>query len=392
MAYFFSTISYSQSFYNFEYLLGKTSAANSYFPQLDVNQTVCFSIGKKMVDSELNWAQNLKKPIVGINLEYSNFGNNAILGSSYSFQPFIEMPFLKTTVKNLNIQASVGATYITKKYDESDNWQNKGVSTHLTWSSRLFLYYKLYTNSNYNIRLSTGVSHKSNGHVKWPNQGLNTFLVGLNLQFEKPITNNISPETITTKAKTVKYFSIETGLGQQALSRLYNSTKNVYSTGFSYGRIYDKTFKVGFGAYYRFYQAYYDYIKAEGEFINDTYPELKKNCIYNASTYGININGEVLMNHISAVVEIGVNIDKPFYKVDYRINNEGYINGEYFSGEIDTMYWIKRFISGKMGLKYYIWNTKNQPRNNIAIGALICTNLGQADYTELNIGIIHILK
>lgn len=386
------SVSYSQTIYNFEYLIGKTSASNSYFPSLNPNQTLSFSIGKRFSEAELNWARNLNHPVVGINLEYSNFGNNEILGSSYSLQPFIEMPILKSTVKNMNLHTAIGVSYFTKKYDVADNWQNKGISTDATWAFRMFLYYKLFTGSTFNTRLSTGYTHKSNGHTKWPNNGLNTFLIGLNLEFNNQNALSISAEEKPERAKRVNYFSVETGFGKQALSRLYNTAKNVYTTGFSRGWIYDKTFKVGFGAYYRFYQGYYDYIKAEGEFINDTYPELKKNIVYNSSTYGVNANFEVLMNHIGVIAEVGFNIDKPFYKVDYRINNEEYVNGEYFSGDINTKYWIKRFVSGKMGLKYYLWNTKKQPKNNLSIGALICSNLGQADYSELNIGFIHLLN
>lgn len=389
---FISSVSYSQTVYNFEYLVGKTSAANTFFPSLDPNQTLSFSIGKKFTDAELNWAQNLNQPIVGLNLEYSNFGNNDILGSSYSLHPFIEMPILKSKVKNLNLHTAIGFSYFDKKYDENDNWQNKGISTDFTWAFRMFLHYRLFSNSVFNTRLSAGYTHKSNGHTQWPNNGLNSFLLGLNLEFQNPTITEISPETKSEKAKRINYFSFDAGFGKQSLSRLYNTTKNVYATGFSRGWIFDKTFKVGFGAYYRFYQSYYDHIKAEGEFVNDTYPELKKNIIYNSSTYGVNANFEVLMNHIGVFTEVGLNIDKPFYKIDYRMNTEVYVDGNYYPGYLNTKYWIKRFVSGKMGLKYYLWNTKNQPKNNLSVGAFICSNLGQADYSELNIGFIHLFN
>ena len=114
LTYLFSTVSYTQTIFNFEYLVGKTSAANSYFPNLDLSQSVSISIGKKIVDPELNWAQNLNNPIVGLNVEYIYFGNNTILGAAYSFQPFIEMPLLKNSIKNLNIQTALGFSYLTK--------------------------------------------------------------------------------------------------------------------------------------------------------------------------------------------------------------------------------------------------------------------------------------
>ena len=181
----------------------------------------------------------------------------------------------------------------------------KPLSTERFCSFRMFLYYRLFSNKTFNTRLSIGYTHKSNGHMKWPNQGLNAFLTGLNLQFENPNTISPLPKVKATNSKRANYFSTEVGIGQQALSRLYRTKKDVYTTGFSYGRIYDKTFKIGLGAYYRFYENYYDYIKSEGEFVNDTYPKLKKNIFYNSSTYGVNVSSEILMNHIGIVIEIG---------------------------------------------------------------------------------------
>ncbi|WP_333876207.1 acyloxyacyl hydrolase [Flavobacterium sp.] len=381
----------AQTTYSFEYLIGKTSAANSWFPDLDANQTASFSIGKKITDPQLNWAHYLNHPTVGINLEYANFGNKDVLGSGYSLHPYLEVPILESTIKNLSWHTGIGISYFTQKYHPAENWQNKAVSTDYSWSFRTFLYYRLWHHSAFDTRLSLGYTHKSNGHTRWPNNGLNSFLAGINLQFGKSSEPKSTAEKSILKSQ-YRYFSFETGIGSQSLSRLYVDALPVYSTGISYGTIYDNTFKLGLGLYYRFYQSYYDYIKAEREFINDSYPWLKKNVFYNSSTYGINTSAEILMNHVSIVAELGLNIDKPFYKIDYRINNEGYANGEYFPGEIDTKYWIKRFVSGKMGLKYYLWNTKNAPKYNLSIGALICSNLGQADYSELNIGFIHILK
>ena len=385
----FST--HAQMTFSFEYLIGKTSAANSLFPELDANQTVSFSIGKKITDSELNWAQYLNRPILGATIEYSNFGNNKVLGSAISLHPSIEVPLFPSKIKQLSWQTGIGIAAFNKKYHVAENWENKAVSTDFTWSFRTFLYYGLLNKSTFSTRLSLGYTHKSNGHTQWPNNGLNSFLAGLNFQFsgtEKDTITHANPIQKTRKT----FITFEAGLGQQSLSRIYNTHKPVYGTGISCGRIYNNTLKLGLGFYYRFYQSYYDYIKEEREFINDTYPELKKHPVYNASTYGVNVSAELLMNHVSIITEVGCNIDKPFYKIDYRINNEIYVDGNYYPGEITTKYHIKKIVSGKMGLKYYLWNTKNSPKYNLSVGALICSNLGQADYSELNIGLIHILK
>jgi len=128
--------------------------------------------------------------------------------------------------------------------------------------------------------------------------------------------------------------------------------------------------------------------------VNEDYPELKENPIYNASAYGVFINGELLMNHFAIEAQLGFNIDKPFYKIDYRLNSEIYVpeTGDYVPNDLDGYYNIKRYVSGKLGLKYYAWNTKNMPKHNLSLGTYICSNLGQADYSELSLGYTYIIK
>ncbi|MCO6175948.1 acyloxyacyl hydrolase [Flavobacterium sp. NRK F10] len=382
---------YSQIVVNGEYGIGRTSPANSFFPELKANQTASLSIGKKH-NSDLAWSQELNHPETGLTFEYSNYGNNQIIGSSYSLLPYLELPFLKSKIKGLALNTAMGVSYFDKTYDNGANWTNKAVSTHFTWSYRMFLYYSLFSNSNLKTRLSLGYTHHSNGHVKWPNNGLNTFLLGLNFKFQKEKVN-LEKDSIISSLP-VKFFSIRTGIGQHSLSRLENKNKEVYNVALSYGKIYKNTYKVGIGLYYRFYESYYDYIKSEGYLINEEYPELKKNAFYNSSTYGVFINGELLLNHIAFEAELGFNIDKPFYKVDYRLNDEKYIpeTNSYEVGTLGGYYNVKRFVAGKLGLKYYLLNTKNSPKHNLSIGASICSNLGQADYSELALSYTYCLK
>ena len=385
---------FSQTIINAEYLVGKTSPANIFFPELDLNQTASISIGKKHIEN-ISWINELNFPETGVTLEYTNYGNQRSIGSSFSLLPYLELPLFKSKTNKLRLNSAMGVSYFNKIYSESENWQNKAISTHFTWSYRMFLYYDLFTNSNIKTRASLGYTHHSNGHLKWPNNGLNTFLIGLNFKIQKlEKTTNTNEGIDQENIKSKSFYSFKTGIGQQSLSRLQNTNKEVYTTSFSYGKIYKNTYKIGVGLFYNFYENYYDYIKNNGFFVKEEYPELKNNIIYNSSAYGVFINGEILMNHIGIEAQLGINIDKPFYKIDYRINSEVYNNqtNGYDIGELDNGYKIKRFVSGKLGIKYYLLNTKNSPKNNISIGANICSNLGQADYSEMNIGYTYLLN
>ena len=384
---------FSQTTFNAEYLLGKTSPANEFFPELKTNQTITLSVGKKHFSDEA-WVQSLQNPETGIMFQYSNYGNNEIVGSSYSLMPYLELPLFNSKTKKLHLNSAIGASYFDKNFDDGTNWRNKAISTKITWAYRMFLYYSLFSNKTINTRASIGYSHHSNGHVKWPNQGLNTFSLGLNFKFNFNSKDTITNTTVAEKSKPKSFYHIKAGIGQQSLYRIENERKEVYSTSFAYGKIYKNTYKIGLGFFYTFYENYYDYIKEEKFLVNEDYPDLKKNPFYNASAYGIFLNGEVLMNHFAFEAQIGINIDKPFYKIDYRLNSEIYVpeTGEYVPNDLDSYYKLKRFVSGKLGLKYYLLNTKNMPKHNLSLGAYICSNLGQADYSELSLGYTHIIK
>ena len=80
--------------------------------------------------------------------------------------------------------------------------------------------------------------------------------------------------------------------------------------------------------------------------------------------------------------------------VDWRIN-QGWDNTpadipEFWQlGEFDTKFRLKHAIASRLGLKYYLWPTKEFRPNNLYFSFHINANLGQADFTEFGIGYIH---
>ena len=135
--------SFSQTTFNAEYVLGKTSPANEFFPELKTNQTLSISVGKKHFSEEA-WVQSLQNPETGILFQYSNYGNNEFVGSSYSVMPYLEVPLFNSKTKKLHLNSAIGASYFFNNFDDGKNWQNKAISTKITWAYRMFLYYSLF--------------------------------------------------------------------------------------------------------------------------------------------------------------------------------------------------------------------------------------------------------
>ena len=377
-----------------EYSIGETSSADNQFLSLKSSQTFGIGFGIQHNDT-LNWVKQLRNPYTGIILQVSNQGNTERIGYSYSLLPYIEKPIILKNEK-LKLLAALGVAYHTKKYDFYENWQNKAISTDFTYAFRLGLYYDIFSKNNFQTRINLNYLHYSNGHIQWPNNGINTLAVGLNLNYTRFKKDTNLPEKEVRKEDIKKdkktFFSVQTGIGEHALYRFYNFRRNVYSMDFMYGKIYNKIHKVGVGVYFRNYQNNYKYIKEGNNLVSAEYPNLQKNPFLNSSSAGIALNYEFLMQHISVETEVGLTIFRPFFPTEFRLNAT-LINkqtGLYENGKSEgTTYTLKRFISGKLGLKYYLFNTNNSPKNNFYLGGHIVSVLGQADYSELALGYVH---
>lgn len=377
-----------------EYSIGQTSSADNTFISLKASQTFGVGFGIQHNDS-LNWVKQLRNPYTGMILQVSNHGNTEKIGHTISLLPYIEKPIILKNEK-LKLLTAIGVAFHTNKYHPIENWENKAISTDFTYAFRLGLYYNIWQNSQFDSRINLNYLHYSNGHIEWPNNGINTLALGLNITYNGFYKDTNPTEKVVSKKDIKKdkqsFFSVQTGIGEHALYRFYNFRRNVYSFDFMYGKIYNKTHKVGLGLYMRHYTNNYKYIKEGNNLVSAEYPELQKNPFLNASSLGIALNYELLMQHISMETELGLTLFRPFFPAEFRLDAT-LINkqtGLYENGKAEGMtYALKRFVSGKLGLKYYLFNTYKAPKNNFYVGGHIVSRLGQADYSEFTLGYMH---
>ena len=402
----FTSLFYSQEEVNWkktskvftpEIMFGKTAEANDGFPETKLQKQAILNIGRYHTKNSQEWARRLKGPKTGVGFGYTDFGNLDSLGVALTVIPFIE--FNAFRLKRLKVLAGMGASYFTKKFDPIKNPTNNAVTTDLTWAFRLYFYYQFASTKNIDWRIGTGYSHHSNGHTRLLNQGYNSFLVSLSADIKNPFNRpkeTVSEEFPPLEKSSYSYFSLRSGLGTNVLALAFNDKKEVYTFSGEYGRVYNNTFKIGVGFYYRFYEHYYDYINNNESLVQDgrEFDDFKENPWYYASNLGVTVNAEFLLNHIGIDFQVGLNLHKPAYNIEWRIN-EGWDNTpkeipEYWVlGEYNTKFKLKKLISSRLGLKYYLLGTKDAPANNLYIGAHINSNLGQADFTEVSLGYVH---
>ncbi len=379
-----------------EIMLGITAEANENFPDRNAQFQIILNIGWDHTNNPQEWAQRLKGPKTGLSLGYSNFGNNDSIGSAITLMPFIE--FNAFTIKRLKIQVGMGGSYFTKKYDPITNPNNQGITTNVTWSFRAFMHYQLISGNKIDWRMGVGYFHHSNGHTRLPNQGLNSFLVSLSAAIKNTknqIVTKPSGKSSFTKSRN-QYIAFRAGYGNNVLSTAFNDTKGVYTFSGEYGNVFNKTWKVGIGFYYRFYRQYYEYIE-DNEFLvrdGNEFDYFREIAWHYATNLGLHISAEALLNHFGLSIQIGANLYKPAYQIDWRIN-EGWDNvpreipDYYVLGEYNSKFKLKRILTTRMGIRYYLLNTSKEPKNNLYFGFHINTNGGQADFTDLSIGYLY---
>lgn len=369
--------------------------SNTGFPDTGIQTSLFTGIGWDHQNGLQEWARRLRNPTTGILLGVTDFGNRENIGYSITLMPYLELnPFSNQTTR-WKLRTGLGASYLTEKYDPVNNPFNRAVSTNFKWSFRTLLFYDIARLEKTTWRIGLGYTHHSNGHTRLPNQGLNSLVGSLEADFhgearaghlEQFTEDNVRLRTIQD------YLTLRAGLGQNVLSEIFNDRKEVYTIEASYGKIINSTFKFGLGLFYRFYEHYYDYIKNEEQLVVELYPYFGENPFRYATNYGITGSAELLMGHVGVELNIGFNIYKPAYKIDWQLN-DGYTyqSGDetiIVLGELDSYYEIKRSIPTRLGLKWYLISTNKNPRDNLFLGAHLNANLGQADFTELSLGYI----
>jgi hypothetical protein len=380
-----------------EIMGGITSEPNEGFPEHSFQKQLMFSLGWDNRSNSQEWAQRLKGPRTGISVGYANFGNAESLGYALTLMPFIEINAFGK--ENLKIVVGTGASYFNKIFDPVTNPNNQAVATEINWSFRLFMHYKIVSSKRLDWRLGAGYFHHSNGHTRLPNQGYNSFLVSLSADIKNDSQKPQPIPTFDFKQSSYNYFTFRSGFGFNVLTKSINMQKGVYTVSAETGKVFNNTYKVGVGAYYRFYQTYYDYIINNESLVQDEreFDYYKENPWQNATNYGVSIKGEILLNHFGIELQFGFSLHKPGYKIDWRLNQGWSViprefpeDGPVVLGDLDdTSFKIKNVFSTRLALKYYLIGTKTAPKNNLFISANLNSNFGQADFTEFGIGYVH---
>jgi hypothetical protein len=172
----------------------------------------------KQTHGSKEWHNAYNFPEYGVFVLYQNF-NNEQLGQNISVGALYNFYFLN---RNIKLRVSQGIGYASSPYDRETNSKNKAFGSTIVANTNLGFSYKK-ENLFKNVGFEAGIlfTHYSNGRIKAPNSGINTYgiNVGFNYNFDSEKTIN---DTITFPRKKItepiKYnFVLRTGINESAV-------------------------------------------------------------------------------------------------------------------------------------------------------------------------------
>lgn len=306
---FYTILSFAQSKYYVEVspFSGIVAPHHSNMASLAKNPVLGGEFNFLISHSEDNiFDKKYNSPFVGYGLSLENLGNPSMLGNSYSIYSLMEFKILSRTKIKLNTRIAGGLSYITKKYDALNNPLNIAIGSSVTFyfNLDLSLYYPI-PNSNFELRLSSGLIHNSNGSVKKPNYGLNQFVFSTGLAYkirEKNVDDNIDTESLIIE-KPHEFHAMATIIKTEEYSRDFfgrdgNYICSTISAGYNYR--YSSIGKLGLSTDL-FYNEnlYYDY-----DPVNDSLIRLY-NSFKDIARFGISVGHELIYKKIGLVTFLG---------------------------------------------------------------------------------------
>ena len=129
------------------------------------------------------WEAVYNYPKIGATFYFANFGFNFennpevgdALGSVYAIYPYINYPLNPSETSQLTFKLGVGVGFLTKCFDNFDNYHNFAIGSHVNAAVNLSFEYRQFITRRMVSVASFGLTHFSNGSTKLPNYGLNTF-------------------------------------------------------------------------------------------------------------------------------------------------------------------------------------------------------------------------
>ena len=320
-----------------------------------------------------SWQQIYGLPQTGLSFIYGQLGNKGELGNVFGIVPNLTFNTVRQKIWNVKVTLGIGLAYFNKPFNKETNPENKLIGSAITNMSFASAYFQFNLSPSFSTMAGITSLHCSNGHYQVPNVGLNmqTLNLGLKYYLNGKITNYEPKETEVPKGIIKKNIRIGVGIHEFAKTTgpVGGPKYPIYITSFYLSKRYGKVSNVHAGIELKHYASYYNYIADSSLYENKER--------LNATVFTFFMAHELMVGRLSLVTQGGLDLFNPFY-------------ARYYKETVGTKNGLFRFLetvtSTRLGLQYYVFDTKFNNARNLFFGIYIKANFGQADFLCMDIG------
>lgn len=351
-----------------DYSTGNTLRIYPSFPQVKSARSIDFTAFHQTSGNRY-WHQALNYPEICVTLSHAQFGNNDILGKSFSLYPSLLFRSKISNTFYLNYKAGLGVSYFNKPYDPFINPENIVIGYKFTAIAAAFFGVEAKLNHKFSFITGCSVKHYSDGHTKVPNVGINNILYTAGVKFypHKRFTDFATlPKAEINKSIRI---NLNAGLGKHEAEGTVEPAGGpsypVYfgSIALSKRLSYLSQLSVGFNINY--YTDYHDYL------INQ---QIQVDNEKLTSTKAIVFAGyEMFFGHFSFFTQLGVNVYYPYRHKLIEVSG------------VDESF-KNLHLSNRIGFNYYLFDDAEKSIVNPYLSVGIKTLGSSADFVETSIG------
>ena len=137
----------------------------------------------KQTNGDKFWEQNYGFPSYGIGVYSATFPDNKSFGTPIAFYGVFKAPFKRWNKISLNYEAGFGLTFNWEPFNPSENNYNISLGANQSVFIDLGANLSYELSPHLDLAFGYSFSHFSNGALKNPNQGLNTFSPKISLDY-----------------------------------------------------------------------------------------------------------------------------------------------------------------------------------------------------------------
>jgi hypothetical protein len=151
-------------------------------PRLSTGVDVCVL---KQTYGQHDWEQRRNYPVVGVGVNYTNFGIDSIYGQAVALYPCLEIPIIRNDKLALTLRVGDGIGYVTKVYQRTApvDTINVAISNHVNDFAIVCANLRYRIDEHWDVQIGGHAQHLSNASYQKPNLGINMYGVRVGVRY-----------------------------------------------------------------------------------------------------------------------------------------------------------------------------------------------------------------